>query len=39
MKLFILSHYNYDYEKLCDEMESRWREEDESIAIYDSRIL
>ena len=28
MELFLLAHQNYDYESLCDEIESLWRDQD-----------
>ena len=39
MELFICAHQNYDYEKLCKEIESLQREEEDSIADFDSRII
>lgn len=38
MELFVFAHQSYNYEKLCDEIESLWREKDESIVDFNSRI-
>lgn len=38
-ELFIGAHHNYDYEKLCEEIKSLQRNEYESIANFNSRII
>ena len=38
LELFISTHYNYHYDKLCDEIESLQGDEDESIDDFDSRL-
>lgn len=39
MESFLHAHQNYDYEELCDEIESLQREQDESIANFNSSII
>jgi superfamily I DNA and RNA helicase len=39
MDLFTSAHQNYDYNQLCDEIESIHRDEDESIDDFYSRIV
>ena len=39
MEVFAFSLQNYNYDKLCDEIKSIWREKDESIDDFNSRIL
>lgn len=34
----MFAHHNYNYEKLRDEIESLWREKNDSIADFSSRI-
>lgn len=39
MELFLLAHQNYDYDELCDYIEYLHRDEDESIANFNLRII
>ena len=39
MHLFVFVHQNYDYDQLCEEIESIQRDEDESIADFDLRLI
>ena len=39
MRFFVFTHQNYDYDQLCEEIESIQREEDESIADFYLRVI
>lgn len=39
LDLFISTHHNYNYDQLCDEIESLHIDEDESIVNFNSRIM
>lgn len=39
MELFLCAHQNYDYEEICDAIETLQRYEDEYIVDFDAMII